>query len=185
MVVGEYDIENRCYKDSYLIEPPTNTFCEKNWIPIIKTIHDHGIQEELFIYRWQPFEIGKIVEKENGERQLDIVITYDTTKIAPFFYKIRGSAPLVEYNGHLVGVIHFSEEKKPRNYYHMMIMLDKDTYMPLKYSRPFYFKNVGIEFCIGFSINENKYWFWISQFDRDPMLVSIDIDKIEFSCDFV
>jgi uncharacterized protein with PIN domain len=184
MVVGEYDIENRCYNDSHLIEPPTDTFCEKNWIPIVKTL-DNGMQEELFIYRWQPFEIGKIVENENGKHQLEIVITHDNTRIAPFFHKIRGSAPLVEYNGHLVGVVHFSEEKKPRNYYHMMVMLDKDTYIPLKYSRPFYFNNIGIEFCIGFSINENKYWFWISQFDRDPMLVSIDVNKIDINCNFM
>ena len=66
-----------------------------------------------------------------------------------------------------------------------MVILDKETYAPLKYSRPFYFKNIGIEFCIGFSINENKYWFWISQLDRDPMLVSIDIDKIDICCKFV
>lgn len=184
MIVGEYDIENKCYKDSHLIEPPTDTFCEKNWIPIVKT-NDNGNQEELFIYRWQPFEIGKIVENENGERKLEIVSTHDATKIAPFFHKIRGSAPLVEHNGYLVGVVHFSEEKKPRNYYHIMVILDKETYAPLKYSRPFYFKNIGIEFCIGFSINENKYWFWISQLDRDPMLVSIDIDKIDICCNFV
>jgi hypothetical protein len=67
----------------------------------------------------------------------------------------------------------------------MMVMLDKDTYMPLKYSRPFYFNNIGIEFCIGFSINENKYWFWISRFDRDPMLVSIDVNKIDINCNFM
>jgi hypothetical protein len=91
---------------------------------------------------------------------------------------MRGSAPFVEYGGEWVGVIHFSEETKPRHYFHMMVVLDKDTMKPLRYSEPFYFENISIEFCIGFDIRCDKYWFWISQYDRDPLLIALDVKKL-------
>jgi hypothetical protein len=57
--------------------------------------------------------------------------------------------------------------------------LDKETLKPIRYSESFVFANIGIEFCIGFDVSDNgKYLFWISQFDREPSLISIDIDKI-------
>jgi hypothetical protein len=37
---------------------------------------------------------------------------------------------------------------------------------------------VEIEFCIGFTIKDGKYWFWISQMDREPIHVSVEQDKI-------
>ena len=74
----------------------------------------------------------------------------------------------------LLGVIHFSEECKPRHYYHMLVLLDPKTFLPLLYSRPFYFsKYPGIEFCLGFSEKDDNYLFWVSVMDRDPRLVII------------
>ena len=62
-------------------------------------------------------------------------------------------------------------------------MLDKQTFKPLKYSQNFCFEKVGIEFCIGFTIKDEKYHFWISRFDRDPLLVSLDMNKIPLCFD--
>ena len=53
----------------------------------------------------------------------------------------------------------------------------KDTFRPIRYSEPFVFEQIGIEFCIGFTIIDEKYWFWISQFDREPVLITLDIEK--------
>ena len=184
MMIGNYDIKNHCYTDSQIVEPPTDTRCEKNWVPIMNSSQTLGKDlqldrelGELFIYKWSPLEIGEVVKSEEGKLKLNIIYTLESCRNIPFFNKLRGSAPFIEYNGYLVGIAHFSEETKPRHYFHMMIILDKDTFTPIRYSEPFVFEQIGIEFCIGFTIIDEKYWFWISQFDREPVLITLDIEK--------
>ena len=179
MIIGNYDIENNCYTDSQIVEPPTDTRCEKNWVPIMNT------DKELFIYKWAPLQIGEVVKDEEGKLKLEITQTFEETRNIPFFNKLRGSAPFIEHNGYLVGIAHFSEETKPRHYFHIMIILDKDTFRPVRYSNPFVFEQIGIEFCIGFAIIDEKYWFWISQFDREPILVTLDIEKIPINSEIL
>ena len=191
MIRGKYNIEKRIYEDCLLLVPPNkDSWCEKNWIPIIKG------GEEYFIYKWFPFEIGSLVEKTDplgvSYTQLDICLQYQHR--TPFFEKVRGSTtfiPLVSdagsdagSNADYLGVVHFSEEKSPRQYYHMLVLLDKDTLMPLRYSNHFFFNRISIEFCIGFSIIDDNYHFWISNFDRDPELVIIKKESIPLSFEF-
>jgi len=174
MVIGNYDYETKTYSDSRIVQPPTDTWCEKNWVPVTGS-------KQKFIYKWAPMEIGEITEDNN---QLRIVHRYEDTKNIPLFSKMKGSAPFVEISEcELVGVIHFSEETKPRHYFHMLVVLDKETLRPIRYSESFVFENIGIEFCIGFDVSisegSNKYLFWISQFDREPALIAIDMDRIK------
>ena len=145
MIRGKYNIEKRIYEDCLLLVPPNkDSWCEKNWIPIIKG------GAEYFIYKWFPFEIVSLVEKTDplgvSYTQLDICLQYQHR--TPFFEKVRGSTtfiPLVSdagsdagSNADYLGVVHFSEEKSPRQYYHMLVLLDKDTLMPLRYSNHFF-----------------------------------------------
>ena len=173
MVVGEYRVDAGDLANSRVIEPPTDTFIEKNWVPLIL---DNPVSEfhgrELFIYGWSPFSVGEIVAGK-----LEIVYQTDKTRWAPFFHKMKGSANLVDTGEALVGVVHFSEELRPRHYFHVLVELDRTTLEPLRYSDPFYFSAVSIEFCIGFSVREGEYWFWISRMDRDPMLVRVPAEN--------
>lgn len=171
MVIGNYDYETRTYSDSRIIQPPHDTWCEKNWVPMSTT-------RQRFVYKWAPMEIGEITEADN---QLQIVDRHEDTVNIPLFSKMKGSAPFVELSdGTLVGVIHFSEETKPRHYFHMLVVLDRESFKPLRYSESFVFENIGIEFCVGFDVStDGKYLFWISQFDREPALITIDMDRIK------
>jgi hypothetical protein len=140
-----------------VVKSPREVRCEKNWIPIVNG---------LFIYNWCPLEIGKIVDDH-----LEIMTQ---TAMPAFFKRVRGSTTFRPTESGLLGVVHFSEECKPRHYYHILILLDTNTYLPVVYSRPFYFsKHPGIEFCLGFSEKEDNYLFWISVMDRDPRLIAI------------
>jgi hypothetical protein len=65
-------------------------------------------------------------------------------------------------------------ETHPRQYYHMLVSLDKDTLKPLKMTYPFCFQDLGIEFCIGFACRERDYDFWVSFCDRDVCKISVD-----------
>jgi len=172
MIVGEYDIENHSYKNCIVTKPPYDTVCEKNWIPLIKN------EKEYFIYKWSPLEIGRL----NTENELEIEIRHDI--ISPWFHKVRGSTIFIDNGEQFVGLVHFSEETTPRRYYHILVSLDKDTLKPLKYSEIFCFQHLGIEFCIGFMIQNDEYVFWISQMDREPLMISISIDKLKLIYEF-
>jgi len=209
MIRGKYNIEKRIYEDSVVLTPPKiDSWCEKNWIPIIKG------GKEYFIYKWFPFEIGTLVEKKDdlgvSYTQLDICLQYQHR--TPFFERVRGSTTFIPVingnnagnnagndagnnagnnsgndagnNSGYLGVVHFSEERSPRQYFHMLVLLDKETLMPLKYSSHFFFHRASIEFCIGFSIIDDSYHFWISNFDRDPELVIIKKESIPLNFEF-
>lgn len=175
MIIGNYDLENGICKNGRLIEPPVDTYCEKNWIPIQDTNKD-----VWFIYKWYPMQIGKIISKAEDSLYLEIQKTHNTSSIV--FSKVRGSSCFIEdtiegIEGY-VGIVHFSEELYPRQYFHRLVLLEQDTFKPLKYTDPFYFQHLGIEFCIGFTKKEMDYVFWISQIDRDPCMITIN----RFSC---
>jgi hypothetical protein len=167
MIVGEYDIDTLSYKNSKIIQPPVYTNCEKNWIPVVQN------NNEFFIYTWSPFQLGKINYDVN---QLEIVKSYEI--ISPDFYRIRGSSIFTDNGENLIGVVHFCEETFPRQYYHMLVTLDKETLRPLLYSDPFCFQHYGVEFCIGFTIKDSRYFFWVTKKDNDTTMVSINFNEI-------
>jgi hypothetical protein len=176
MIVGDYDIEQGILTNGTLIESPYNEVCEKNWIPLV----DEN-QREWFIYRWSPFEVGYLEDTgEHLKKKLIINRTFIETCGLPFFDRVRGSSTFVEdpVDKTLIGVVHYCDGDRKRQYFHMLVSLDKTTFRPLKYSDPFVFQNIGIEFCIGFTIMNGKYCFWISQMDREPILFSVSQQKI-------
>ena len=172
MVIGEYDITDYTFKNCIIAKPPYDTICEKNWIPLLKD------GKEYFIYKWFPMEIGAL----NSENELVIEMRHSIK--SPWFHKVRGSSLFVDNGEHLVGVVHFSEETTPRRYYHMLVSLDKETFRPLKYSEIFHFQHLGIEFCIGFTIKNGEYVFWISQMDIKPLTISMDINNLKLIYEF-
>ena len=217
MVLGTYDLATSTYRDCQVLIPPDpNSWCEKNWIPVVfvknsgceavrgrtnsgelcsQEFRDNsGIVEERFIYKWSPMEIGRVDPTTN---QLQIVLRHETKHW--LFSKLRGSTTFIDAPLHIlpkslnydedlgeteyvVGLAHFSEEHSPRHYYHLLILLEKNTLKPVAVSRVFYFEKLTIEFCIGMTtrvVDEKvRYVFWISRFDRDPVCLEVDIDAL-------
>jgi Bacterial protein of unknown function (HtrL_YibB) len=152
MVLGTLDVSGSSLSALRVIEPPRPTRCEKNWIPV---------GQGRFIYQWYPFQIGVV----QGDR-LAIV---QTTAMPAIFEKVRGSTIFHEVEEGLLGTVHWSEERRPRNYYHMLVLLDRVTFHPIRRSDPFVFGRIGIEFCIGMAVRGPDLQFWYSQHDRDPV----------------
>lgn len=213
MVLGTYDMATMEYRDCVLVSPPDpNSWCEKNWIPVLfRDGRTEGEEEERFIYKWSPMEIGRIDPETN---QLNIVLRHDVR--AWLFSRLRGSTTFVDAplgclpnelradlgKEYLVGLAHFSEEHSPRHYYHVLILLEKRTLKPVRYSRVFYFEKLSIEFCIGMTVRpaqpaepemvspslpaepesreaaKGTYLFWISRFDRDPIRYEIAYEEL-------
>jgi hypothetical protein len=184
-IIGNYGLETGMLTDAKIIEPPTDTWCEKNWAPICgggNGDRDGASedQDQWFIYKWCPMQIGKCLGEmgEDGvlRYRLSIEKTHETSKL--LFGKLRGSTTFVsgrvgETEG-LLGVVHYSEETSPRHYYHRLILLDRETYRPIKITGSFCFCGVGVEFCLGFVNSGGKYVFWISQMDRDPLMIEVE-----------
>ena len=192
MMVGTYCPDTLEYRDCQVVQPPTDTWCEKNWIPLPKYDTETGVSkfsgettagrrvgkwEEWFVYKWCPMEIGRV---DSDTNTLHILQTWEMPK--EIFSKIRGSTPFVEYGDgrHFVGLVHSSEEHTPRHYYHMLVLLEKDTFRPVKWSRTFYFEKLSIEFCVGMAVMDGMYRFWISRFDRDPVCLTTRMDSLPF-----
>jgi len=185
MIIGDYNIETLKYDNCKIIDSPNDADYEKNWIPIvtkdIENIENTSNIVEYFIYSWCPMDICKI----NPEtKQLESVKKYYNTINAPNFNKVRGSSIFIDDGDYLLAVVHFSDDIVPRNYYHMLVALNKTTLCPIKYSQPFCFQHIGIEFCIGFWKQDNNYLFWVSKIDRNPCMIKININEIPLCFDF-
>jgi Bacterial protein of unknown function (HtrL_YibB) len=177
-IVQDPDTASYSMIDNQVLEPPTDTYCEKNWLPLCDRSRMNPMR---YIYRWNPLEIGHI-----GHNNL-LVIDYPHHVKSPLFSKLRGSTSFSEYAQdpkYLIGLAHYSEKEWPRSYYHILILLDRKTYRPCRATQPFSFcKRTSIEYCIGLLQRGNRYHFWVSQYDRDPIQVSVDSCDIPFVID--
>ena len=166
IIVGDYCVDAGTLRNGVVVNPPTETRCEKNWIPIVYQ------GEECFVYKWSPFQIGKI---DTITHKLMIVCERDLK--CPLFRNVRGSSIFTrDYDNRFIGVVHFSEEGSPRKYYHMLVEMEGS--IPVRYSQPFYFQKLCVEFCIGFAVHRDNYVFWISRMDRDPAMIIVSKDEI-------
>ena len=165
-------------------------------VPSMTNADTESQSEMYFVYKWSPMQIGcastvvdgrvpTVIEPADIEmdtnvtlpNKLYIVQTHDISD--PLFRRIKGSTTFSKGVDHsLVGVVHFSIDGSPRKYYHMLLSLDPDTLRPHKYSTPFYFDKIGIEFCIGFTTIRSAHHFWISRVDRDPMHICLPVESV-------
>jgi hypothetical protein len=180
MIYGNYEIlsdfQLKHVKVLHLHDEVTNKNTthgkEKNWIPFeSKTEPD----KEYFVYSWNPvFRIGEVSENGNS---LKITHTYPTTFLFPYTQAIKGSSNII-YDSFLkcyVAVVHICEDKSlPKEYYHMLVWLDYETYKPTAFSKLFYFDVRGPEFCLSMKATKEQYIFWISRFDRDPLTMFVN-----------
>ena len=178
MVVGTYSLERLACEDVRVIEPPQYTGCEKNWVPIVRG-GSSAEQTVQYIYSWGPIRVGTI---DDETKTLKITDTISSQRDG-ILGRMKGSSRFIDCSdGTLLGVIHYSEEGSPRRYFHCLIRLDAGTLQPIAMSHPFVFQKVGIEFCIGFDIEDggDRYRFWYSQHDKSPAWCSVPVGNFHF-----
>jgi hypothetical protein len=175
MFSAELNLPHGTLSEFQILQPPTQSSCEKNWIPLPT--------KDTFIYQWHPYTIGKVrINYKTDTNDFEIEKTYATPS---HFERIRGSSVPFLYKGQLWCMVHFSEETCPRTYYHQMVILDSQTYLPVQISQPFRFRGKGIEFCIGFTIQTTglgpeKAHAWTSHHDKDPVHYTFSMEGIKF-----
>lgn len=175
IMTGDYNDTMAMFENGVIMEPPTDTYCEKNWIPLGGNVvppnpllcFGNRFMGPAFIYQWSPFQIGVL-----EGCQLKIVKNIQTK--LPF--KVRGSTtPIRLDDGSYVCVVHYCEHGQSGllEYYHLLVMLNQDM-EPTQWSNVFHFNKVGIQYCIGFCMRDGKYYFWFSEHDSNPGLMIIE-----------
>ena len=160
IVKGEYDLINKKFIHNMSLKPPTETYCEKNWISI----------EDKFIYKWHPLQLGILIDNK-----LEIINTIETPT---FFKHYRGSSNVFEYNNEFWTVTHGIKNCEPRKYFHQIVILDKN-YTVKKYTVPFYLDKLAIEYCLGLLIINETVYMTASRNDSKPIICKIKIDNLE------
>lgn len=159
MVYGRYHPDTGTYSQCISLESPNGpeTPCEKNWLGIPFT--------DNIIYNWHPLQLGSI-----EDNQLKLHARYETPA---FFRNIRGSAVPFRVNNELWTMTHFVEYSTPRKYYHLFVVLDANTYKPIRWSLPFVFGSPTIEYCIGALWTPDGILCVYSTMDDNPQKIVI------------
>lgn len=159
ILYGRYNPAGR-YEDCRVLESPQGKDhpCEKNWLGVPFT--------NDMIYRWHPLEVGSV---EGSELRI-----HTTHAMPAFFSLVRGSAPPFRINNELWTLIHIVEYSAPRKYYHLFIVLEAETYKPLRLSLPFVFEKASVEYCLGACWTPKGIYCVYSSMDDNPAEITFD-----------
>ena len=136
--------------DRYRIEPPTKSYCEKNWMPIVD-MPNHYV-------KWtSPTEVVKVDPKKGTSKTMWII-----EQDAIFPRDIRGGSQVIKVGNYYIALTHEVElwhneqAKKDAQYYHRFIIWDKDWHIVAN-SDAFKFMTANIEFSCGLVFDGNDF----------------------------
>jgi hypothetical protein len=150
------------------LQPHPEIDCQKNWLPFID-----GSQIK-FIYSYDPLIIYSL-DPESGVIEKILERKLNDLDLTSF----RGSAGLIPYRKGWLGTIHQVHYFSPRKYYTRFIWFDAE-FTEMKFSDPFYFHSIGIEFNAGIAHHPDGLLLTYSVFDHSTNLVLVDyclVDK--------
>ena len=136
--------------ERHRIEPPTYSYCEKNWMPIL---------DMPFHYvKWtNPTEVVK-VDLKKASAETVYIVEQDVT----FPRDIRGGSQVITYGEYRVALTHevnlWNNErgKKDAQYYHRFIIWDMEWNI-VTHSDAFKFMTANIEFSCGLAHDGNDF----------------------------
>lgn len=157
---GAYDIKSDVLVPT-VYPSPTRADCEKNWV------HFHKDGDLKVIYKWSPLTIGEL---KDGHFVPDHVVG----EVPGFFRDLRGST-----NGCLVSgkgadelwfLTHYVAYSSPRQYYHVIVVLDAKTQAYKRHSTLFKFEGEKIEYALGMVVEQDRILITYSKWDSSSML---------------
>jgi tetratricopeptide (TPR) repeat protein len=172
---GIIDIENTTVISKLLtatnhIQNPV----EKNWV-LFENIHN----QLKIIYGWYPLVIGNIYD--------DQFVKTNEINVPYFFNHLRGSTNGIKINDEIWFICHSVSYEDRRYYYHIVVVLDADTYKVKKYTPFFTFEKSKVEYILGFAHlqsyqtidNKEKLLIGYSIMDSQTKYSFIDKQMIE------
>ena len=87
----------------------------------------------------------------------------------------------MEIDGDLWVLTHMVNARCNAHYLHAWVVLEKDSLKPIKASMPFYFRNQGIEYCLGVypTKNASELHCFASVLDRESWVGRFDVRELQ------
>lgn len=154
------------------IEPPKQSYCEKNWMPILAMPYH-------FVKWSNPTEVVK-VNIEEGTSETIYLENHQFQGYRDF----RGGSQVVQYGEYKIALIHevilfFNElHQKDTYYYHRFLVWDKDWKL-VKISEDFHFIGARVEFCCGLAIKEDKVLISFGYQDNTCFILEMPVKIME------
>jgi tetratricopeptide (TPR) repeat protein len=194
IVYGDYNLNNEILQSNELNCSFNNSSCEKNWVYVNYKNSTH------IIYKWNPLQICKI--NSINENTIDLIENKEMPKI---FSHIRGSTCGFKYvknfNKNICVdyfdsysdisniifkheeieiwfVLHLVSYETPRHYYHIIAVFDKNMNL-LRYSAPFKFQDIPIEYCLSIVVENDRVLMNYSGWDRTTRIGIYDKEYID------
>lgn len=140
--------------------------CEKNWLPFL----DQG--KLAVIYKFDPFEVGYLDRIYIPKLQVKPPIDLSS---------FRGSAGPIPFEDGFLSLVHeVYNGEEARTYWHRFVSLSKGFGVK-RISRPFYFLEIGIEFCCGmcYKVDGTGLILSIGIKDKEAYLIEVPLEKVE------
>tara|TARA_B100000123_G_scaffold146575_1_gene108262 strand:+ start:14585 stop:16687 length:2103 start_codon:yes stop_codon:yes gene_type:complete len=175
---GKLDTENEKI-ESCLLTMENKNRIEKNWVLFTKN------EETYIIYQWHPLKIYKLCNNKeyvfNSELNYENISIVNTINTPAYFNDVRGSTNGVEINNEIWFLCHVVSYEERRFYYHMFIVLDKDTFKIKRATRMFTFNGERVEYTLGFCYfkEEDTLLIGYSEMDSNPNYYFIKKNIIE------
>lgn len=154
------------------IEPPTHSYCEKNWMPIL---------DMPFHYvKWtNPTEIVK-VDLKTGTSETVCIVEQKTI----FPRDIRGGSQVITVGEYRIALTHEvdlwknEQGKKDAQYYHRFIVWDKEWNI-VAHSEAFKFMTAFIEFSCGLAFDGNDFIIPFGFQDSTAFILRLPVHTFE------
>jgi len=154
------------------IEAPKETYCEKNWMPILD-MPNHYV-------KWcTPTEIVKVNSKKTQAKTVKLI-----EQDVKFKRDLRGGSQVIKYKDYWVCVTHevdlwFNEQNnKDCQYYHRFLVWDKDWKM-VHHSEEFKFMDAQIEFTCGLHLEGDNFYLPFGFQDTTSFMLKLPCDMFD------
>lgn len=134
---------------------------EKNWV-----LFSDANENLKCIYKWHPLTVGSL---DDGR-----FINIQSISSPLSFKDIRGSSNGVLIDNELWFLTHLVSYEHRRYYYHMMVVLDPDTYNIKRYTPLFTFTGKMIEYSLGFVTIGDTILIGYSTMDENTNFISVN-----------
>jgi hypothetical protein len=151
--------------------------CEKNWIPIPIQSYD----QLFFVYQFSPFTIIGIDKKStDGNCYIKNMWNWSIN-----FNGLRGSTNFIEYKSGWLILLHYSNDKAPRHYFHRLCWFD-NKFEKGKISTSLIFEKKQIEYCIGMEFCEDNNYLIFSYtiWDDKTSICKLETAKLDNLLEF-
>ena len=154
------------------IEPPAQSYCEKNWMPVIDMPYH-------FVKWSNPTEVVKVnIENKSSET---VFISKETLELPR---DIRGGSQVIPYKNYRIALTHEvdlwknEQGKKDAQYYHRFIVWDKEWNV-VATSDAFKIFGANIEFSCGMAVQEGNLLITMGFHDSSAFIVKMPCTYFE------